>query len=99
MNELLSELQDVRKLMELGEPLDHDHLRRLLAEIPRVAPSLSQSNLRILSAEIDRVVLLVEEQKAGIAEQLTDIHHGRQGIDGYNHLQALHKAQRLSKRA
>jgi predicted transcriptional regulator len=99
MTELLSGLQDVRKLMELGEPLDHELLREILSEVSRLAPGMPQSKLRLLSGEIDRVVQLVEEQKANIAEQLTDIHRGRQGIDGYNHLQAVHKAQRLSKRA
>ncbi len=99
MNELLSGLQYVRKLMELGEPLDHDLLREILSEVTRDAPNLSKPNLRLLNAEIGALVRLVEEKKASISAQLTDIHNGRQGIDGYNHLQALHKAQRLSKRA
>ena len=99
MNELLSGLQYVRKLMELGEPLDHDLLREILTEVERDAPSLPKSNLDLLNAEITALVRLVGEQKASIAKQLTNIHNGRQGIDGYNHLQALHKAQRLSKRA
>ena len=99
MNELLSGLQYVRKLMELGEPIDHELLREILTEVERDAPSLPKSSLRVLNAEITALVRLVGEQKAGIAEQLAKIHSGRQGIDGYNHLQALHKAQRLSKRA
>ncbi|HCH65350.1 MAG TPA: hypothetical protein DFR83_21270 [Deltaproteobacteria bacterium] len=99
MNALVCDLQDVRKLLELGEEVDHDVLQRLISDIPRRAPSFSQSELQLLADELAHVMQLVEEQRADVAEQLADIHHGRSGIAGYNHLKALHKAQRLSKRA
>ena len=99
MSELVSSLNDVRRLLQLGEPLDHAILGELLSMVPTHAPSMSQSDLRALNEAVSALIAVVEEQKAAIAEQLSDIHQGRTGIDGYNHLQALHKAQRLSKRA
>ena len=98
MNELVCSLRDVRKLLELGEPPDHEVIRMLLDEIPLRAPDMSGPDLHALRKEVDRLVDLMSDRQADIADQLSDIHQGRSGIDGYNHLKALHKAQRLSKR-
>lgn len=99
MNDLVCSLRDVRKLLELGEPPDHDVIRTLVDAIPRHAPHMSRSDLLALNEEVGRLVNLMGDRKADIVDQLSDIHRGRSGIDGYNHLKALHKAQRLSKRA
>lgn len=98
MNELVCNLRDVRRLLELGEQPDHEVIRVLLDEIPRRAPGMSGSELQTLNEEVGRLVDLMRDRQADIADQLSDIHQGRSGIDGYNHLKALHKAQRLSKR-
>jgi hypothetical protein len=99
MNALLSGFRDVRALAELGEPFDHDTLRALLARVPEVGPSMSQDELRELSGEVERIIALATERQDDINAQLTELYRGRSAIQGYNHLQALHKAQRLSKRA
>jgi hypothetical protein len=98
MNELVRSLRDVRKLLELGEQVDHEFLGQILDAIPSHAPRLSKAELQQLAQEVASVMELVKEQQADIVERLDDIHHGRSGIDGYNHLKAFHKAQRLSKR-
>ena len=99
MNELVLDLQDVRKLLELGEEVEQGVLQTIIADVSRCAPGFSRADLELLSDEIARVIKIVGEQQADIVELLSDIHHGRAGINGYNHLKSMHKAQRLSKRA
>lgn len=98
MNELVCSLRDVRGLLELGESPDHEVIGVLLDEIPLRAPDMSGPELHALNEEVGRLISLMSDKQADIVDQLSDIHQGRSGIDGYNHLKALHKAQRLSKR-
>lgn len=99
MNHVLANLQDIRSLAELGEPVDVEALRKALKRIPQVAPQMSRNGLEALKVEVDRIFELAEGQRDDIAQRLDELHRGRTVAQGYNTLQAHHTAQRLSKRA
>ena len=99
MNHLLESLRDLRALAELGESVGTEELRGLLSELRRVGEGLTRAELEAIQSELAALEALTAEQLDGIAQQLTKLSKGRAGIQGYNHLQAFHTAQRLSKRA
>lgn len=99
MSSILADLQAVRRAAELGEALDTELLDDALGRLPQEGPDLPRSELLAIQGEVDRIFELAEEQRDTLAEHLEQLHKGRSAIQGYNHLQAFHTAQRLSKRA
>ena len=64
--------------------------RGVLVDGPARAPDVTVSQAEHLELYGDGTA---------VAERLSELSKGREGIQGYNHLKAFHTAQRLSKRA
>lgn len=99
MSSLLADLRDLREISELGEAFPVDDLAPVLQRIPVEAPSLSEDDVRAVLAEVQALQKLAATARHDVADLLDKLAQGRDGIRGYNSLQAHHRAQRLSKRA
>ncbi len=99
MISLLDELTELRRAAELGEDFPTDVLADVLQDLPQRTAGLSRRDLEAVSEEISLLMDIAGEEMDNIRRRLHDIAKGREGIQGYNHLQAHHRAQRLSKRA
>jgi len=99
VSELLAGLRDLRRLAELGEDVATEELRDLLALLKESGETLSRADLEAIQVELKALEALTAEQRDAVAERLSELSKGREGIQGYNHLKAFHTAQRLSKRA
>ena len=99
MTELLEGLRDLRKLAELGDEVPSEELRALLDLLREVGETLSRPKLEAIQAELSALETLTAAQREAVTKRLTELAKSREGIQGYNHLQAFHTAQRLSKRA
>lgn len=99
MTDLLEGLRDLRKLAELGDHVPTEELQALLTLLREVGETLSKPDLEAIQAELAALETLTAAQRDVVTDRLTELARSREGIQGYNHLQAFHTAQRLSKRA
>ena len=99
LSDTLDDLRAIRAGLEAGDPIEVVESEKLMARIQELVPMVSQSDVAVLKAEVDAVIILVTEQKRALSDELKRLNKGRKGLGGYNHIRGYDTEQRLSRTA